>query len=71
MILHIILEFLSRLTFLMGKGAFNENDRLCLGMLGMHGTAYANFAIGNCDLLIRKEYQTPLVVFWNCTLEKK
>ncbi|CAN0325082.1 unnamed protein product [Ascophyllum nodosum] len=39
-------------TTLMGKGAFNENDRLCLGMLGMHGTAYANFAIGNCDLLI-------------------
>ena len=39
-------------TTLMGKGAFNENDELSLGMLGMHGTAYANFAIGNCDLLI-------------------
>nr|YP_011006662.1 acetolactate synthase large subunit [Halosiphon tomentosus]WAM63807.1 acetolactate synthase large subunit [Halosiphon tomentosus] len=39
-------------TTLMGKGAFNEKDELSLGMLGMHGTAYANFAIGNCDLLI-------------------
>lgn len=38
-------------TTLMGKGAFNENHYLSLGMLGMHGTAYANFAIGNCDFL--------------------
>ncbi|CAM9092475.1 unnamed protein product [Choristocarpus tenellus] len=38
-------------TTLMGKGAFNENHELSLGMLGMHGTAYANFAISNCDLL--------------------
>ena len=38
-------------TTLMGKGAFNERSRLSLGMLGMHGTAYANFAVGNCDLL--------------------
>ena len=39
-------------TTLMGKGAFNENDHLSLGMLGMHGTAYANFAVSECDLLI-------------------
>ena len=39
-------------TTLMGKGAFDENHSLCLGMLGMHGTAYANFAISECDLLI-------------------
>lgn len=39
-------------TTLKGKGAFNENDPLCLGMLGMHGTAYANFAVNECDLLI-------------------
>jgi acetolactate synthase I/II/III large subunit len=39
-------------TTLMGKGAFNEHDPLALGMLGMHGTAYANFAVSNCDLLI-------------------
>ncbi|MDT9176650.1 MAG: biosynthetic-type acetolactate synthase large subunit [Limnospira sp. PMC 1291.21] len=37
---------------LMGKGAFDENHPLSLGMLGMHGTAYANFAVSECDLLI-------------------
>nr|YP_010171040.1 acetohydroxyacid synthetase large subunit [Chondria tumulosa]QSD57181.1 acetohydroxyacid synthetase large subunit [Chondria tumulosa] len=37
---------------LMGKGIINELDDLSLGMLGMHGTAYANFAISECDLLI-------------------
>ena len=39
-------------TTLMGKGAFDENDPLSVGMLGMHGTAYANFAVTDCDLLI-------------------
>jgi acetolactate synthase-1/2/3 large subunit len=39
-------------TTLMGKGAFDERDPLALGMLGMHGTAYANFAVTECDLLI-------------------
>lgn len=39
-------------TTLMGKGAFDEHHPLSLGMLGMHGTAYANFAVSNCDLLI-------------------
>ena len=39
-------------TTLMGKGAINENGRLSLGMLGMHGTAYANFAVSECDLLL-------------------
>nr|WP_256438950.1 biosynthetic-type acetolactate synthase large subunit [Synechococcus sp. CCY 9618] len=39
-------------TTLMGKGAFNENHPLAVGMLGMHGTAYANFAVTECDLLI-------------------
>jgi acetolactate synthase-1/2/3 large subunit len=39
-------------TTLMGKGAFHENHSLYLGMLGMHGTAYANFAVSECDLLI-------------------
>ncbi|MDR5683363.1 MAG: biosynthetic-type acetolactate synthase large subunit [Armatimonadota bacterium] len=37
---------------LMGKGAFDETDPLCLGMLGMHGTAYANYAINAADLVI-------------------
>jgi acetolactate synthase-1/2/3 large subunit len=36
----------------MGKGAFDETDPLCLGMLGMHGTAYANYAINAADLVI-------------------
>jgi acetolactate synthase-1/2/3 large subunit len=36
----------------MGKGAFDENAPLAVGMLGMHGTAYANFAVTECDLLI-------------------
>lgn len=39
-------------TTLMGKGSFNENHPLAVGMLGMHGTAYANFAVTDCDLLI-------------------
>ncbi|MDC3077850.1 biosynthetic-type acetolactate synthase large subunit [Prochlorococcus sp. AH-716-O05] len=39
-------------TTLMGKGVFDERDELSVGMLGMHGTAYANFAVTECDLLI-------------------
>lgn len=39
-------------TTLMGKGAFDEYHPLALGMLGMHGAAYANFAVSECDLLI-------------------
>ncbi|MEM6518153.1 MAG: biosynthetic-type acetolactate synthase large subunit [Cyanobacteria bacterium P01_D01_bin.71] len=39
-------------TTLMGKGAFDEHHALSVGMLGMHGTAYANFAVSECDLLI-------------------
>lgn len=39
-------------TTLMGKGVIDEQDPLSLGMLGMHGTAYANFAVSECDLLI-------------------
>ncbi len=39
-------------TTLMGKGAFDERDALSVGMLGMHGTAYANFAVMGCDLLV-------------------
>jgi acetolactate synthase-1/2/3 large subunit len=39
-------------TTLMGKSSYNESDNLGLGMLGMHGTAYANFAVSECDLLL-------------------
>ncbi len=37
---------------LLGKGAFPENHPLSLGMLGMHGTAYANKAVADCDLIM-------------------
>ena len=37
---------------LLGKGVFPETHELALGMLGMHGTAYANKAICECDLII-------------------
>nr|QJH88359.1 IlvB [Pterocladia lucida] len=39
-------------TTLMGKGIMDETEHLSLGMLGMHGTAYANYAVSECDLLI-------------------
>ena len=39
-------------TTLHGLGSFPENDELALGMLGMHGTYWANMAVQNCDLLI-------------------
>ena len=39
-------------TTLHGLGAFPEDDVLSLGMLGMHGTWWANQAIQHCDLLI-------------------
>lgn len=37
---------------LMGKGAFNGEDPLYSGMLGMHGTKASNFGVTKCDLLI-------------------
>ncbi|MCM8797313.1 MAG: biosynthetic-type acetolactate synthase large subunit [Candidatus Omnitrophica bacterium] len=37
---------------LMGTGGFPAVHHLALGMLGMHGTAYANHAIMNADLII-------------------
>jgi len=37
---------------LLGKGGFPESHELSLGMLGMHGTAYANKAVGECDLIM-------------------
>lgn len=52
-----LLEFAEKLnipvtTTMMGLGAFPENHKLALRMLGMHGTAYANYAIQECDVLI-------------------
>ena len=39
-------------TTLMALGVFPETDPVSLGMLGMHGTKYANYAIMDADLLI-------------------
>ena len=37
---------------LLGKGAADETHPLHLGMLGMHGTAYANKAVDGCDCIM-------------------
>ncbi len=37
---------------LMGIGGFPATHKLSLGMLGMHGTAFANHAVMNADLII-------------------
>lgn len=37
---------------LLGKGVIPETHPLSLGMLGMHGTAYANKALVECDLIV-------------------
>jgi len=50
-------EFSSRfgipvVTTLMGIGAVDTTSPLAFHMLGMHGAAYANYAVEDCDLLI-------------------
>jgi acetolactate synthase-1/2/3 large subunit len=39
-------------TTLMGIGSVDTTEQLSLKMLGMHGTAYANYAVEDCDFLI-------------------
>jgi acetolactate synthase-1/2/3 large subunit len=39
-------------TTLMGIGAVDTMSPLCMRMLGMHGTAFANYAVDDCDFLI-------------------
>ena len=52
-----LLEFVEKVhapvcDSLMGKGAFPGTHALYAGMLGMHGTKYANLGVADCDLLI-------------------
>ncbi|MFA5291527.1 MAG: biosynthetic-type acetolactate synthase large subunit [Phycisphaerae bacterium] len=37
---------------LLGLGSYDQREPHSLDMLGMHGTAYANFAVQECDLMI-------------------
>jgi acetolactate synthase-1/2/3 large subunit len=39
-------------TTLMGIGAFDTQHPLAMSMLGMHGAAFANYAVDDCDFLI-------------------
>jgi len=39
-------------TTLLGMGAFDETDARSLHMLGMHGSAYANFAMQSADVIV-------------------
>ena len=39
-------------TTIMGSGAYPEQDPLSLKFLGMHGSAYANWAVAEADLLL-------------------
>jgi acetolactate synthase-1/2/3 large subunit len=39
-------------TTLLGLGSFDQRKAESLDMLGMHGAAYANYAVQECDLLI-------------------
>jgi acetolactate synthase I/II/III large subunit len=39
-------------TTLMGIGAIDTTDPLSMRMLGMHGTAFANYAVDDCDCLL-------------------
>jgi len=53
----ILKEFVERanlpvVTTLMGIGSIPSNHNNLLGMVGMHGTVTANYAVDDCDLLI-------------------
>src|SRR5450755_4441988 len=54
---HVLREFARHLqlpvvTTLMGIGAVDTTDPLSMRMLGMHGTAFANYAVDDCDFLM-------------------
>jgi acetolactate synthase-1/2/3 large subunit len=40
------------ITSMLGLGGFPADDKLFLGMPGMHGTRYANYALSECDLIV-------------------
>ena len=53
----VLTQFVNRykvpvVTTLMGIGSLDTTNELSLHMLGMHGTAYANYAVEDCDMLI-------------------
>jgi acetolactate synthase I/II/III large subunit len=49
----LALEFnIPVVTTLMGLGAFDTTHPLSMRMLGMHGAAFANYAVDDCDFLI-------------------
>jgi acetolactate synthase-1/2/3 large subunit len=39
-------------TSLLGIGTISETHPLCVGMGGMHGEAFTNFALQNCDVMV-------------------
>lgn len=39
-------------TTLMGIGSYDETKELALGMIGLHGKPYANYAVHHCDVMI-------------------
>ncbi|MEP6547985.1 MAG: biosynthetic-type acetolactate synthase large subunit [Gammaproteobacteria bacterium] len=54
---HALREFAKELqvpvvTTLMGIGAIDTTHPLSMRMLGMHGTAFANYAVDDCDCLL-------------------
>ena len=54
---HALREFANALqipvvTTLMGIGAVDTQQALCMRMLGMHGAAFANYAVDDCDFLV-------------------
>ena len=53
---HVVRQLAEKLgapvtSTLLGMGGFPESHDLSVGFLGMHGTAYANKAVANCDLI--------------------
>jgi len=52
-------------TSMLGLGSFPATDKLFLGMPGMHGTRYANYALSGCDLIVAVGTRFDDRVTWN------